>query len=213
MSEFQRPEPLDVKCTSADCENELHCFKQLKKMREDQRGKCRYCGADLVDWNRLHVRDFGDVAYTFEALKNEMIRHHFFHQVIDGKAVRHAQRKGRILLKEAARHRLAKYLALADPARDGRQTPFEGNTIFYAQHATATCCRTCLEYWHNIAKGRELTAEERAYCAALVDCFLDERLPWLADGQTRVPNTRRGSHIRGGRRERIGPWDGAARAR
>ncbi len=35
---------------------------------------------------------------------------------------------------------------------DGRQTPREGNTIFYAQHATASCCRTCIEYWHGIPK-------------------------------------------------------------
>ena len=191
MAEFKKPAPLDVKCTSADCENELHCFKQLKKMTDHQRGKCRYCEADLVDWDRVDVRDFGDVAYTFEALKHEMIRHHFFHREIDERAVRHAQRKGRIQLKQAARHRLAKYLVPAEPVRDGRQTPFEGNAIFYAQHATATCCRTCLEYWHNIPKGRALTAEERAYCAALVDCFLDERLSDLADKPIRVPNIRR----------------------
>ena len=158
MTEFKKPAPLDVKCTSADCENELHCFKQLKKMTDEQRGKCRYCGADLVDWDRLHVRDFADVGYTFAALKHELIRHHFFHREIDERAVRHAQRKGRIQLK-AAQHRLSKYLAPAEPARDGRQTPFEGNAIFYAQHATATCCRTCLEYWHAIPKGHELTAE------------------------------------------------------
>ena len=191
MSDPLKPPPLDVKCTSADCENELHCFKQLKKMTDDQRGKCRYCGADLVDWNRLHVRDFGDVHYTFAALKNEMIRHHFFHKEIDDRAVRHAQRKGRILLKEAARHRLAKYLTPAQPPRDGRQTPFEGNAIFYAQHATATCCRTCLDYWHDIPKGRDLTAEEQDYCAGLVDCYLDERLPELGDGPIKVPNLRR----------------------
>ena len=113
-------------------------------MTDEQRGKCRYCGADLVDWDRVHVRDFADVAYTFAALQNEMIRHHFFHNEIDEQAVRHAQRKGRTRLKDAARQRLAKYLAPANPARDGRQTPFEGNAIFYAQHATATCCRTCL---------------------------------------------------------------------
>lgn len=42
MPEFQKPPRLNIKCTSADCENELHCFKQLKKMTEEQRGKCRY---------------------------------------------------------------------------------------------------------------------------------------------------------------------------
>ena len=190
MPRFQEPPPLNPKCTSADCENDLHCFKQLKKMTQEQRGKCRYCGADLVDWDRLHVRAIGDVEYTFNALKNEMIRPYFFHRQLDEKAVRHARRKGRVLLKEAARYRLAKYLAPAQPPRDGRQTPFVGNAIFYAQHATATCCRTCLGYWHNIPKGRKLTPDEQKYCAALVDCFLDDRLPDLADLPIKVPNMR-----------------------
>ena len=190
MTNSHNPSHLDIKCTSTDCDNDLRCFKKLRKMTDSQRGKCRYCGADLVNWGRLHMRELGDIEYTFAALKNEMIRHFFFHRELDEKAVRHAQRKGSIQLKEAARHRLTKYLAPARPARDGRQTPFEGNAIFYAQHATATCCRTCLEYWHNITKGRELTAKEKDYCAALVDCFLDERLPDLADLPTKVPKMR-----------------------
>jgi Domain of unknown function (DUF4186) len=68
--------------------------------------------------------------------------------------------------------RLSKYLAVAEPPRDGRQTPLEGNAIYYAQHATATCCRTCLEYWHHIPKGRPLTPEELDYFATLIDLFL-----------------------------------------
>jgi hypothetical protein len=106
--------------------------------------------------------------------------------------MRHAQRKGRTLLKQAARDRLQKYLAPADPPRDGRQTPLEGNAIYYAQHATATCCRTCLEYWHDVPKGRSLTPKELDYCATLVDLFLDEKLPDLADEPIKVPPRRRG---------------------
>jgi hypothetical protein len=192
MAEFRKPPPLDIKCTSTDCENDLHCFKQLKKMAPGQRGKCRACGADLIDWKRLHRRDTTDAAHTFSALQHELIRHRFFHRPVDDAAVRHAQRKGRIQLKEAARDRLRKYLALAEPPRDGRQTPLEGNTIFYAQHATATCCRTCLEYWHNIPKGRPLTPQEFDYCAALVELFLDKKLPDLADEPIKVPQRRRG---------------------
>ena len=79
MAEFQKPPPLDIKCTSTDCDNDLHCFKQLRKMTPDQRGKCRACGADLVDWKRLHRRDKSDAAHTFAALQHELIRHHFFH--------------------------------------------------------------------------------------------------------------------------------------
>lgn len=93
MAEFQKPPPLDIKCTSTDCDNDLHCFKQLKKMTPDQRGKCRVCGADLVDWKRLHGRDKNDAAHTFAALQHELIRHHFFHRPVDDKALRHARRK------------------------------------------------------------------------------------------------------------------------
>lgn len=192
MAEFKKPPPLDIKCTSVDCDNDLHCFKQLKKMTLDQRGRCRACGADLVDWKRVHRRDKTDARHTFVALQHELIRHHFFHKAIDDSAMRHAQRKGRTLLKQAARDRLQKYLAPADPPRDGRQTPFEGNAIYYAQHATATCCRTCLEYWYDIPKGRALTSNEFDYCAALVDLFLDEKLPNLADKPIKVPPRRRG---------------------
>ena len=35
-------------------------------------------------------------------------------------------------------------LAPAFPLRDGKQTPMKGHPVFIAQHATATCCRTCL---------------------------------------------------------------------
>lgn len=50
-------------------------------------------------------------------------------------------------------------LAEATPLRDGRQTPFRGHPVFKAQHATATCCRGCLEKWHQIQKGKELQPE------------------------------------------------------
>ncbi|MBI1777195.1 MAG: DUF4186 family protein [Proteobacteria bacterium] len=187
MTGFQKPPPLEIKCTSTDCDNGLHCFKQLKRMTSEERGRCRACGADLINWQRVHLRDLRDAQHTFRALQHELIRHHFFHKEIDETAIRHAQRKGRIKLKVAARDRLAKYLASANPPRDGRQTPLHGNAIYYAQHATACCCRTCLEYWHSIPKGRSLTREEFEYCAKLIDLFLDERVPDLLDDPIKVP--------------------------
>ncbi|HKC27410.1 MAG TPA: DUF4186 family protein, partial [Jatrophihabitans sp.] len=42
---------------------------------------------------------------------------------------------------------IAKRLAPAQPAKDGKQTPYRGHPVFVAQHATATCCRTCLQRW------------------------------------------------------------------
>ena len=190
MAEFEKPLPLEIKCTSTDCENDLHCFKAHRKMAPAARGTCRVCGANLVDWMRVHRRDVKDAAYTFEALQRELIRHHHFHKLIDENAIRHARRKGRIRLREAVRARLAKYLAPAQPVRDGYQTPFKGNVIYYAQHATACCCRTCLEYWHGIPKGRLLTEEEFEYCMALVDLYVKQRLPDLQEQSQKVPRRR-----------------------
>src|SRR4051812_47751504 len=50
----------------------------------------------------------------------------------------------------------ARRRAPAVPHKDGKQTPYGGHPVFVAQHATATCCRTCLQRWHDIAKGRPL---------------------------------------------------------
>ena len=63
-------------------------------------------------------------------------------------------------------------LAPADPARDGKQTPFRGHPVFVAQHATATCCRGCLEKWHRIPRGRELTTDERMHVVATIERWL-----------------------------------------
>jgi hypothetical protein len=70
--------PLEIKCTSTDCGNDLHCFQLTKKMLESgPKGRCRSCGKQLVEWGRVHRREFADAQYTFEAMRYELIRHHF----------------------------------------------------------------------------------------------------------------------------------------
>lgn len=190
MNKFKKPEPLKISCTATDCDNDLHCFKAARGMAKSDHGKCRACNADLVDWSRIHTRSIDDAGYTFNALKNETIRHHFFHIDIDLRARNYAHRKGRKKLAEAIENRIGKYLAVAEPYRDGQQTPFSGNPIFYAQHATAVCCRTCLQYWHGIPKGRALSDEEFEYCVQLVELYMDERLPDVAEESIKVPPIR-----------------------
>jgi hypothetical protein len=51
-----------------------------------------------------------------------------------------------------------------------------GHPVFVAQHATATCCRTCLERWHGISKGRELTADEQAYAVDVICRWIETDL-------------------------------------
>jgi len=183
--------PLKITCTSSDCESDLHCFKATRKLvKENRAGVCRSCGLDLIDWHRIHQRDAGDVQFTFEQLRHELIRHHFWHLEFDERAIQHARRKGRIRLYADVRQRLRSSVGKAGSSFDGRQTPMSGNTLFYAQHATASCCRTCMGYWHGIPKDRDLTEAEIDYLEALTIRYLDERIPDLEDGPVRIPRAR-----------------------
>jgi len=113
---------------------------------QNRAGVCRECGADLIDWPRVHQCDLRDVDYTFEALKYEWIWHHFWDKALNQKAINHARRKGRRGLQVAARRHLAGAIGPAHPFRDGFQTTMSDDAptaIPIAQHATATCCRKC----------------------------------------------------------------------
>jgi hypothetical protein len=71
-----------------------------------------------------------------------------------------------------ARELIAKRLAPASPANDGRQTPWRNHPVFVAQHATATCCRGCLAKTHDIAKGHALTDDEMAHVLGAIERWL-----------------------------------------
>jgi len=170
--------PLKITCTSTDCENGLHCFLQTRKMQaSNQRGLCRSCGADLIDWKRVHARDLGQVAYVFNSLRLEMFRHHYWHIQLDQVAVDKARKKGGEKVSEELRKRLISSVGPANPPFDGRQTPLKGNVIYYAQHAIGACCRKCINEWHGIPMGDELTPAEIDYLAALAQLYLDHRIP------------------------------------
>ena len=77
---------------------------------------------------------------------------------------------------QAVRRHAEELLAPAAPYKDGKQTPYRGHPVFLAQHATATCCRTCLERWHGIPKGRELTSEEQAYAVDVICRWIETDL-------------------------------------
>ena len=76
--------------------------------------------------------------------------------------------RGPAAMRQHASEIIAKRLAPAQPHKDGRQTPYRGHPVFVAQHATATCCRTCLQKHHAIEAGRELTSEQQAYVVDVI---------------------------------------------
>ena len=83
--------------------------------------------------------------------------------------------KGMDTIRRHAHDFVEKRLAPSEPQNDGKQTPMRGHPVFVAQHATATCCRGCLEKWHNIPKGRELTAQEQDYVVDVILQWIDRQ--------------------------------------
>jgi hypothetical protein len=88
------------------------------------------------------------------------------------KELDYLQNKGMSEVLNHAAEFVEKRLAPASPANDGKQTPWHNHPVFVAQHATATCCRGCLEKWHQIPKGRALTREEQQYIVNVIGGWL-----------------------------------------
>ena len=87
---------------------------------------------------------------------------------------------------------VAKRLAPSVIPNDGRQTPMRGHPVFIAQHATACCCRGCLEKWHGIPRGHELTEEEQRYAVNVIMEWI-RRQTEPRDTQSNMPDSP-GSH-------------------
>ena len=67
-------------------------------------------------------------------------------------------------------------VAPAEPVNDGKQTPMRGHPVFIAQHATATCCRGCIEKWYKFPQHRELTATEQEYLVSVIMEWLNRQI-------------------------------------
>jgi uncharacterized protein DUF4186 len=196
MEEWKPKEekPLDIsRCKKTDCPSGLHCFLAHKD-RTTEPGTCWSCGIDLVDWERVHRRDIHDAANTIESLKNERVRHEFWCTVqVSQKALNYALRKGQRGIRIAAAKRIRSSVGKPADAFDGRRTKWEdkGDILHYAQHATATCCRKCIEVWHDIPADQALTEETVEYFAELLFLFVMTRLPNLGSEGIRVGPIRR----------------------
>ncbi len=76
--------------------------------------------------------------------------------------------KGEEVIKQQAYDFITKRLAPKIIKNDGKQTPFKGHLVFIAQHATATCCRSCLYKWHKIPQDTELNKQQIDYIVNLI---------------------------------------------
>ena len=84
--------------------------------------------------------------------------------------------KGLVTIKEHAFQFINSRVALDFPKNDGKQTPMKGHPVFIAQHATATCCRGCIQKWHGIEKGRAMSETEVVFIVALIMGWIERQL-------------------------------------
>jgi hypothetical protein len=110
-----------------------------------------------------------DLDAVFEALARSAFRRRFALGVREGRYLR--ERGMRTVLAQAD-ELIRKRLAPQIPLNDGKQTPFRGHPVFIAQHATATCCRSCLAKWHDIAPGHALDEAERRHVVDAIERWL-----------------------------------------
>jgi hypothetical protein len=110
-----------------------------------------------------------DLEKVFAALEKSSFRRGFG---LRGKELEYYRDKGLPVVLEHAAAFIEKRLAAASPANDGKQTPMRHHPVFIAQHATATCCRGCLQKWHRIPKGRPLEDAEKKYIVEVIGAWL-----------------------------------------
>jgi hypothetical protein len=109
---------------------------------------------------------------VFAALEGSPFRRRF---QLRGKELDYLRSKGLPVILEHAADFIEKRLAPALPLNDGKQTPMRHHPVFIAQHATATCCRGCLQKWHRIPKGRPLRNDEQQYIVEVIKRWLESQ--------------------------------------
>jgi len=96
---------------------------------------------------------------------------------LKGKELEYFKSNGTYEILSHARDFINTRLAPADIPNEGKQTPFRNHPVFVAQRATATCCRGCLQKWHGIEKGKELTEQEVNHVVKLIGKWLENQMP------------------------------------
>jgi hypothetical protein len=92
------------------------------------------------------------------------------------KDIEYIKKKGLDVIRKHAVEFISARIAPANPDNDGRQTPMKNHPVFIAQHATATCCRGCIEKWHKIPKGRVLERKEIDYIIDLIMAWIEKQI-------------------------------------
>jgi hypothetical protein len=90
------------------------------------------------------------------------------------KDIDYINQKGLDTIKRHAQDFIFKRVSPAFVANDGKPTPTKGHPVFVAQHATATCCRKCINKWHKFPTGTQLTQQQQDYIVELIMKWIEK---------------------------------------
>ena len=111
-----------------------------------------------------------DINYLLYRLSKSKFRSSFH---LKEKDIEYIDKKGLDKIKDHAYDFINKRLKPSVIPNDGKQTPMRGHPVFIAEHATATCCRGCLNKWYSIPKSRELTDVEVDYIVKVIMMWIE----------------------------------------
>lgn len=93
---------------------------------------------------------------------------------LNDKDILYIEDKGIDKIRNHAYDFVTKRLADTSNVTDGKQTPMKGHPVFIAQHATGTCCRSCLEKWHHIRKNKNMTEDDIKYVVDIIMSWIEK---------------------------------------
>lgn len=170
-----------LSCSMHDCDNNMHSFHTTKTLQKKgvEKGCCHNCKSTFVDWERVYKKDISDIDYLENAFKLEMFRNVYWNMKKPSlDMVNKIRNKTPNQLSEQIQRKLR--TTLSKPRNqnvyDGRQTSFADDLILWAQHATGTCCRKCLEQWYDIDANSELSLSDYDYLEQVVTHYINKKI-------------------------------------
>lgn len=111
------------------------------------------------------------VKNILDRLSKSKFRSSFY---LKDKDILYIEDKGIDKIRNHAYDFVTKRLADTSNVTDGKQTPMKGHPVFIAQHATGTCCRSCLEKWHHISKNKNMTDDDIKYVVDIIMSWIEK---------------------------------------
>ena len=113
------------------------------------------------------------IAQALASLKSSKFRSKFKLTEKDRQYIRD---KGINTIRQHAIDFISARIAPQFPKNDGKQTPMKGHPVFIGQHATATCCRGCIQKWHGLKKGKPLSDQEIQFLVELIMRWIEGQI-------------------------------------